>query len=600
MLYGYDIREIPLELEFCRRNVENFLGQNGLRLEQVDTYIGVFDAEDNLVAGGGLDGDTIKCLAVEENFRGSGLLNALISRLQSIAAQRGYSETMVFTKPEYEAVFLDLGYILLGKSLDALLLESSSLRLDCYKKKWRAAIEERLRILSLNSDVISSENKPRCGICVINANPFTRGHQYLVETAAQKVQVLTVVVVSQDASEFSTEERMDMVRLGTSRIPNIVVVPSGPYAISSATFPTYFLKDLSTAAENQMQLDADVFCRHIAPALGATVRFVGTEPFDSLTCRYNAVLRKNLELHGLQLVEIPRIGNISASKVRNGAWCDAATTSLPFVLSHYACVALQSELRLTPKPGLVDRDSNGAHKDMDYAMMQRSIATLRPFFRKIAETVLRGKALTDKELVCQIHEVGVEAEKAMLLATGGTNTHGGALFSFGLTLAAFCQQLSEGLFGKAGESQKLKSSLKSAISRLAEFYPAPRDTHGSIVAGKYPSVCGALANALTGFSIAMEISDSVSLESDYKSQMSAFLRIMSRLDDTNILYRSDAETLSGIKHTAVRLLRDGFSDADIRILDAEFTKCNISPGGVADMYALSLFISLLYSGFPDK
>ena len=593
MLYGYDIREIPLELEFCRRNVENFLGQNGLRLEQVDTYVGVFDAEDNLVAGGGLDGDTIKCLAVAENLRGKGFLNVLVSRLQSIVSDRGFNTTTGFTKPENESIFRDLGFVLLGRAENAVLLESSGLRIDKYKKEWRRAVEQK-------KDALSSDGVPLLGACIINANPFTRGHQYLVETAAQKVQVLTVVVVSQDASEFSTEERMDMVRLGTSHIPNVVVVPSGPYAISSATFPTYFLKDLSTAAENQMQLDADVFCRHIAPALGATVRFVGTEPFDSLTCRYNAVLRKNLELHGLQLVEIPRIGNVSASKVRNGAWCDAATTSLPFVLSHYACVALQSELRLTPKPGLVDIDGNGAHKDMDYAMMQRSIATLRPFFRKIAETVLRGKALTDKELVCQIHEVGVEAEKTMLLATGGTNTHGGALFSFGLTLAAFCRQLSEGLFEKTAERQKLKSSLKTAISRLAEFYPAPRDTHGCIVAGKYPSVCGALANALTGFSIAMEISDSVSLESDYKSQLSAFLRIMSRLDDTNILYRSDAETLSEIKHTAVRLLRDGFSVGDIRTLDAEFTKRNISPGGVADMYALSLFISLLYSGFPDK
>ena len=102
-----------------------------------------------------------------------------------------------------------------------------------------------------------------------------------------------------------------MIRQGCDGLAD--VVEGSDYQISAATFPTYFLKDLSDAAETQMRLDIDLFGRHIAPALGARVRFVGTEPSDPLTARYNALMKELLPKYGVDVVEIPRLTLAGAS-----------------------------------------------------------------------------------------------------------------------------------------------------------------------------------------------------------------------------------------------------------------------------------------------
>ena len=215
----------------------------------------------------------------------------------------------------------------------------------------------------------------------MNANPFTLGHQYLLEQAASRVDRLFIIPVREDRQCFPYAERLAMIKAGAPS--GLTVLEGSDYQISAATFPTYFLKDLSDAAETQMRLDLDLFSKHIAPALGASVRFVGAEPSDALTARYNEIMKEVLP----EVVEIPRLETghpISASSVRKfleqgsftcaSALCPKSTR--PYLLGYLADRALRMELDTPLKPGLVGPDSCGAHKDMDYGVMLRGIEAL--------------------------------------------------------------------------------------------------------------------------------------------------------------------------------------------------------------------------------
>ena len=154
----------------------------------------------------------------------------------------------------------------------------------------------------------------------MNCDPFTLGHQYLVETAAKECDRLYVFVLSEDKGHFSAADRLEMVRRGTAHLPNVTVLPSGPYLISSATFPTYFLKNRDQAEQIHCQLDVEIFARHFAPAFSVTTRYVGTEPLSQLTHQYNEVLKAQLPRQGIAVAEIPRLSiagtPVSASAVR--------------------------------------------------------------------------------------------------------------------------------------------------------------------------------------------------------------------------------------------------------------------------------------------
>ena len=405
-----DIQELPLCVPSVRRQVEDFLGRNGLRLEEVDLYQAALSPEGEILAGGGLARDVVKCIAVSPAARSLGLTNPLISSLISVAASRGYTNVKVFTKPENRAVFESLGFRLLAEAPRAILMENGR------------GLEDYCAYL---------RKHPASGVIVMNANPFTLGHRYLVEQAGHPV----IIPVKEDASRFPYSERLEMIRRGCEGLAD--VVEGSDYQISAATFPTYFLKDLSDAAETQMRLDIDLFGRHIAPALGASVRFVGSEPTDPLTARYNALMKELLPAYGIEVMEVSRLEDaggqiVSASRVRaaldEGRYSSAAVltppSTWPYLLADLAGRALRLELDTPLKPGLVGPDSCGAHADMDYALMRRGIDAIRPFFPRMA------MAGSPEEL----RQLGIDAEAAMLAATGGVNTHRGAIFALGLAL----------------------------------------------------------------------------------------------------------------------------------------------------------------------
>ena len=272
------------------------------------------------------------------------------------------------------------------------------------------------------------------GIIVMNANPFTLGHQYLIQQAAAQVDHLYVILVKEDCSEYSYSERLSMVKDGCLHVPNATVCEGSSYMVSAATFPSYFLKRIEDRTDTYIALDLDLYAKHIAPALGVRTRYVGTEPHDESTRRYNELMKA---CSHMRVKEIERLDDISASRVRKAttlssvlAW--VPPTTVPHVVAHMAAHALKAELDTTPKPGLVDLADSGSHTDMDHALMTTSIKTLMQYFVTLAQAG-NSQELPD---AASIRRTGIEAEKAMLQSTGGVNTHKGALFSMGLTIVA--------------------------------------------------------------------------------------------------------------------------------------------------------------------
>ena len=541
-----DIQELPLRIPSFRRKVEDFLGSNGLRLGEVDVYLAVLSENGTILAGGGLQRDIIKCLAVSAEARSLGLSVPLVSRLLSVAAERGFTDMKVFTKPENRSVFESLGFQLLAEAPKAILMENGR------------GLEDYCRYLR-------GHQAP--GVIVMNANPFTRGHRYLVEQASLSFQApdgrrnIAIIPVREDISRFPYSERLDMVRRGSEGLAD--VVEGSVYQISAATFPTYFLKDLSDAAETQMRLDIDLFGRHIAPALGARIRFVGSEPADPLTARYNTLLKELLPSYGVQVVEIPRLtdaeGPVTASRVRDlldaghfAAASDLApASSRPYLLADLAGRALRLELDTPLKPGLVGPDSVGAHRDMDYGLMRKGIDAIRPFFPRMAQA---GSP-------AELRQLGIDAEAAMLATTGGVNTHRGAIFALGLALYPHSIAETSALLDD-GSSKRREAGIKGAMQMAREGYK-------ELFADWLPFYA--------------------SVKADTYGLQKTLLRIMSTLDDTCILHRAGKERAEAVKMEA-RALCDDFSIDRLQAMCARYAEEGVSPGGAADMLALTIYM----------
>ena len=616
-----------------RQRIEAFLKRNALRIDDMNYYAAVLDDDGEMIAGGGLKDDVIKCVAVDDAHKGEAIANTLVSHLISHANQEGYGCIKLFTKPKNRQLFESLSFRLLAEAPEAILMETGiggisntvealkkikeeSEKYKEYNKECKEdskeCKEEEKTNLNTSTPQHLTTTLPRGGVVVMNCNPFTLGHRYLIEQAAKQVERLYVMVVREDCSLFAYTERKAMVEQGVADIENVNVIDGSEYAISNTTFPTYFLKRLSDATDTQILLDLDLFRRHIAPALGAEVRFVGTEPTDELTRRYNELMMESLGKD--HVVQIPRLENgcmaVSASRVRrameSNSLKEAAQlvppTTLPYIIAHLATQALQAELDTTPKPGLVDKDNNGAHRDMDHALMSRSIRAIHPYFVRLA---LLGFA-ADMPSHDDIVKTGIEAERAMFEATNGVNTYKGALFSMGLAVVAAA--------GKAWQGSSITpQTLSAAISKLAFAFPDTKGTHGSkakqTAASETATFKGALDNAREGYPMLfndwLPFYANLSKNGEPHALHLTLLRIMCDLDDTNIVYRTSLAMMKQVKEESRSVLSrwseathgtpqaDGGTNLDTILgdMNRSFVQRNISPGGSADMLSLVVFIN---------
>lgn len=596
-----NILELHPTIPRQRRQIETFLQANGLRYDDVDYYAALVDeSSDEMIAGGGLKGCVIKCVAVADGHKGEAVANVIVSHLLSKANEDGYQCVKLYTKPHNRQLFESLSFRLIAEAPNAILMETGVGGIERWSEELRIKSDElgvRNDELRITNDElqIKSVRKP-IGAIVMNANPFTLGHRFLVEQSSELVERLYVVVVREDCSMFSYSERKAMVIQGVRDIGNVVVVDGSDYAVSAATFPTYFLKQISDATDTQITLDLDIYRRRIAPALGATVRFFGSEPTDPLTRRYNELMHQQLgEDHVHEIQRKQQDGSpISASRVRKamleGRLWDAIQmvppTTIPYIIGHLASMALQAELDTTPKPGLVDRNDNGAHRDMDHALMQRSIQALHPYFVRLAQIGFDNPQPRHDE----IQQVGIEAEQAMFKATGGVNTHKGALFSIGLAAVA--------LGGMACSNNAQLHSLSNSIASLASLFPDTSGTHGS-KAKANNKLKGALDNAREGYPQLFKAWLPFYLdrlaEGDRYALHKTLLRIMCDLDDTNIVYRTSMETMQEVQAEARRMLEHipetTHFEAALQAMNTDYIRRNISPGGSADMLSLVVFLS---------
>lgn len=592
-----------------RRRIEHFLDDNGLRLDDVDYYAALVDeTTDEIVAGGGLKGGVIKCVAVADGHKGEAVANQIVSHLIAHANADGHQCVKLFTKPQNRQMFESMSFRLLAEAPKAILMETGIGGIKRYseelkREKGKGKSEKSNCELHHPNPSTPQPIMPLSGIIIMNCNPFTLGHRYLIEQAAQQVDTLYILVVREDCSMFGYDERKAMIVRGVAHINNVVVCDGSEYSISATTFPTYFLKSLSDASDTQMTLDIDLYRRHIAPALGATVRFVGTEPDDPLTRRYNELMKSMLP----DVREVARLQQsgvaVSASRVRKAivenhlalAARLVPPTTVPYIVAHLATRALKAELNTTPKPGLVDTHDSGAHRDMDHALMMRSIRALHPYFVKLATL---GYDSTQLPAHNDIVSIGLEAEKAMFKSTGGVNTYKGALFSMGLALTAATYIIGRGKVATTthGKEYVPGDLLSAIIIQLANGFPDTRGTHGSQAkqaAQAGGSLKSALDNAREGYTQLfgewLPFYETRIKGDDSYVKHKTLLRIMCDLDDTNIVYRTDYATMLNVKTLARHLLED-FSEAGIEDMNRDFVGRNISPGGSADMLALVVFL----------
>ena len=270
--------------------VDALLEREGIRRDtHLDYTCAMYDGDGRMIATGSCFGSTLRCFAVSAAHRGEGLMNQLLTHLIHYQAERGNYHLFLYTKPETATLLGDLGFYEIARVPDRLV----------FMENRRTGFSNYLQDLAKTK---------RCGVSaaiVMNANPFTLGHQYLAEQAAAQCDVLHLFIVSEDVSDVPSAVRRRLAEQGTAHIPNVVVHDCGPYLISAATFPDYFLKKASELTQCRAMLDAELFKR-ISEALGVTSRWVGEEPDDPVTALYNRVLAGSLPEAGIRCVILPR------------------------------------------------------------------------------------------------------------------------------------------------------------------------------------------------------------------------------------------------------------------------------------------------------
>lgn len=299
-----DLEGVARMRESQRAAWRALLESEGLRPENEAEYTVLLWDGDTLAATGARDGSVLKYIATAAGHQGEGLSATVLTELRKEAFSHGIDHLFLYTKPKNRWMFEDLFFYPVARTEDVLLMENR-----------RHGVTDFV-------DALARPGVPGVtGAAVMNCDPFTLGHRYLIETAAAECERVYVFVLSEDKGRFPAADRLELVRQGTADLPNVIVCPTGPYLISRATFPTYFLRDAGAAAEIKCRLDMEIFAAHFAPRLGITRRYVGTEPLSPVTAAYNRAMQQFLPRHGIEVREIPRrtAGEepVSASTVRS-------------------------------------------------------------------------------------------------------------------------------------------------------------------------------------------------------------------------------------------------------------------------------------------
>lgn len=283
---------------------EAFLRRMGLDADHGVEATVLLQEDGQIIACGSRQANVLKCIAVDPLRQGEGLTATLLTALRQDALQAGHRHLFLYTKPKNKTMFSSLFFYPIAQTADVLLMENV-----------RGGIGGFLDGLEVPC------REGNVGAIVMHCNPFTKGHRWLIEQAAAECDHLYLFILSEDRGLFPARDRLELVRQGTADLANVTVHPTGLYLISSATFPTYFLKDKASAEDVHCLLDIAVFTQYFVPKFGITRRYLGTEPLCRVTNRYNELLTEQLPQSGVELRILERLENcgepVSASRVRS-------------------------------------------------------------------------------------------------------------------------------------------------------------------------------------------------------------------------------------------------------------------------------------------
>lgn len=307
---------LDLDNPYDLKLVNNFLEEQGYDYnpEEVDLTLILYNLNDEIIGSGSFKSQTLKFVVVAEKFRESTAFPLIVSYLSDKILQN-HKRCFVFTKPETAPLFEGIGFreIANAKPLFSV-LEFGYKSIDDYQN-YLLTFKRKTK-----TDQVAA--------IVVNCNPFTLGHQYLIEKAAAENELLYLFVVEENLSSFPYATRYKLIEEGISHLKNVVVLGTGPYIVSGAIFPNYFLKCESwdLISKKQAEIDVKIFANYIVPVLKIKKRYVGTEDYCLITRAYNDSMKQILPSAGCELIEISRkaIGMdgdekpncISASKVR--------------------------------------------------------------------------------------------------------------------------------------------------------------------------------------------------------------------------------------------------------------------------------------------
>ncbi|QCX33049.1 [citrate (pro-3S)-lyase] ligase [Caloramator sp. E03] len=284
--------------------VKILLREEGLEYDDAE-YTAIARLKGEIVGTCSFSGKVIKCFAVKEKLKGEGISLKLITHITNEMFDRGIYGSFIFTKPLNAQIFKTMGYRIVHSVDEVALLEGGTFDVKKYTVD-----------MFLNSGL---GNEKKAAI-VMNCNPFTLGHRFLIEKASNENEKVVVFIVEEEKSVFPFNIRYNLVKEGVSDLKNVVVIPGGNYIISSATFPTYFIKHFDERLSAYTKLDAGIFGKYIAPQFNIVKRYVGTEPYCKVTSKYNEALMEVLPNFNITLELVKRLSKderaISASMVR--------------------------------------------------------------------------------------------------------------------------------------------------------------------------------------------------------------------------------------------------------------------------------------------
>lgn len=327
-----DFRQETLDLDnpFDVKLVTGFLAGLGFDFDptEVECTMIVYNLKGELVGTGSHKGRILKYVAVSPKFRDTTAF-ALIVTYMTEKLLKIYKHTFVFTRPENSVRFCGLGFneIAAAPPLFAV-LEFGFESIYTYQEYLKS-----LRTPTQTDSVAA---------LVVNCNPFTNGHKFLIEKAAAENELVYLFVVEEDRSAFPFAVRWELIRQGIAHLKNVQMVKGGMYIVSGAIFPAYFLKNETTSdvMEKQAELDVQIFANYVVPALGIKRRYVGTENYCVTTAAYNQAMKKILPEAGVELIEVTRKATgddagqpnyISASKIRDAIKKDKLDDLLDFL-----------------------------------------------------------------------------------------------------------------------------------------------------------------------------------------------------------------------------------------------------------------------------